>query len=298
MIRRLFYFFLRALRNMRQTPVLCAAAVGTVTVALTLVTLFAVLVVNVQNVARDISREIQIVIYLDQAPVESQLSNWLTALRAEREVEKVVYISASEALSRFRQRLGSDAGLVDGVEVGVLPASLEITLREEFRKHSAILPLVERIKSFTGLRDVRYGSDWIDKFEAVLSLLRTVGLAVGAFLLSATLFIVSNTIRLTLFSRRDEIEIMSLVGATPLFIQLPFLIEGIVQGGVGGGLALAIGFGMYQFGMQQGLSDLLAAVGVEQVIFLPWGGQLLLVATGIALGLVGSLLALRRLGRE
>lgn len=283
---------------MRQTPVLCAAAVGTVTVALTLVTLFAVLAVNVENVARHISREIQVVVYLERPPAEGQLAGWLGTLRSEAAVEKITYVSQEEALNRFRQRLGNDAGLVDGVEVGVLPASLEIALREEYRKHSAILPLVERIRAIPGLGEVRYGSDWIGKFEAVLSLLHTVGLAVGGFLLAATLFIVSNTIRLTLFSRRDEIEIMGLVGATPLFIQLPFLIEGVVQGGIGGGVALLGGYAMYQLGMQHGLAELLAAVGVEHVVFLPVSGQLLLLAVGVALGLVGSLLALRRFGRE
>jgi cell division transport system permease protein len=147
------------------------------------------------------------------------------------------------------------------------------------------------------LSDLRYGQEWLERFESFVSLLRLAGAILGGFLLFAALFIVANTIKLTLYARRDELEIMALVGATPMFIKSPFLLEGALQGALGGGLAVAGAYALFQLFLQQGLNSLLLASGVERVTFLPLSWQLLLIAAGVLLGLAGSLLSLRKLVR-
>lgn len=287
----------RGLRYTRQHPWLALTGMLTVASALTLIALFALVTSNVQGAVAGWSRDFQIVIYLDPPPAEGVARQWQTALGSMAEVQEVTFVSSAEALRRFRARLGSDAPLLDGIGNGILPASFELTLRPEFRSRSAIDALVGRIVQKNEWRDLRYGREWLERFEAVVRLARLLGTGFGLFLLGAALLIVANTIRLIFLSRRTEIEILRLLGAPPLYIVLPFLIEGGTIGGVGGVAALLLTYGLYLSGLQQGLAALLHTLGVEQVIFLPWAWQVALVLAGTLLGLFGSLIALRRISR-
>lgn len=287
----------RGLRYTRQHPWLALTGMLTVASALTMIALFALVTRNVQGAVAGWSRDFQIVIYLDPPPAEGGARQWQTALGSMAEVQEVTFVSSEEALRRFRARLGNDAPLLDGIGNEILPASFELTLRPEFRSRSAIDALVGRIVQKNEWRDLHYGREWLERFEAVVRLARLLGTSFGLFLLGAALLIVANTIRLIFLSRRTEIEILRLLGATPLYIVLPFLVEGGTIGCVGGVVALLLTYGLYLSGLQQGLAALLHALGVEQVIFLPWAWQVALVLTGILLGLSGSLIALRRISR-
>jgi cell division transport system permease protein len=131
----------------------------------------------------------------------------------------------------------------------------------------------------------------------MLNFLRFAAAVLGGFLLFATLFIVSNTIKLTVYARREELEVMSLVGGTAMFIKSPFLIEGALQGGCGGSLALGFSYLLYTLFLHGGLESFFLASGVEKVIFLPPIYQLLVLAVGIMLGILGSLISLRKFVR-
>ncbi len=297
MFERPVYMLRRALRNMRQSPMLCSAAIGTVTVSLVILAFFALIVLNVQQLTSHWSREIQVTAYLDQVPDDATLQQWMGEIRHRPEVAGVAFVSRRQALERFRQRLKGDADLLDGLDPEVLPASLEITLTEASRSRQGVEAVVAALKQNPHLSDLRYGQDWLERFEAFLGLLRLAGAVLGGFLLFAALFIVSNTIKLTLYARRDELEVMALVGATPLFIKLPFLLEGAIQGVFGGALALGGAFLLYRLFLQQGLQSVLLLSGLGGVHFLPPGYQLALLAAGALLGLFGSLLSLRKLVR-
>lgn len=297
MFERTGYFIRRALRNMRQSPVLCSAAVGTVAVALIILAFFAIIVLNVQKLTRHWSEDVQVVAYIDTLPDERLLQQWLSDIQSFPEAANVEFVSHAEALKRFKKRLGDDADLLEGVDPDILPASFEITLKEDSRNHEGVSAVVSRLRQNSGLSDLRYGQEWLERFESFVALLRLAGAILGGFLLFAALFIVSNTIRLTLYARRDELEIMALVGATPIFIKSPFLFEGALQGALGGALAVAGAYALFQLFLQQGLSSVLLASGVDRVTFLPLSWQLLLIAAGLLLGLAGSLLSLRKLVR-
>ncbi len=296
-MRKLIYFIRRALRNMRQTPVLCGASIGTVTVSLVIMAFFALVVLNVQNLTLHWSQEIQVVAYLEEVPAERVLREWTGAIEKYPEVAAVRFISRTEAFERFRQRLARDADLLTGLDESILPASLEISLRDEHRNQAGVQSLVQRLKANPSLADLRFGQEWLEKFESFVRLLRAAGAALGGFLLFAALFIISNTIRLTLYARRDELEVMSLVGGTPFFIKAPFLLEGALQGALGGSLALGASYLAYLLFFRDGLSALLLVSGVEQVFFLPLVHQLLLIAAGTMRGVFGSLFSLRRFVR-
>jgi len=234
---------------------------------------------------------------VEKSPDAAVLNSWEKTITGLPEVSKVEVVSRTTALERFRQRLGADAALLAGVESDILPASLVISLQPEARNRAGVERVVRQLREGLGLRDLRYGQDWLDRFEAFLDLLRTGFVVLGGFLLFATLFIVANTIKLTLYARKDELEVMSLVGGTPWFIKAPFVLEGAIQGVAGGGLAVAGAALIFHGFLQRGLSTLLLAAGVDGITFLPATYQLLLVGLGILLGVSGSLLSLRRLVR-
>ena len=297
MVLRAGYFLKRALRNMRQSPVLSLASVGTVAVALALLAFFAITVLNVQQLTASWGETLTIVAYLDDVPGEQTINGWVKDIESYPEVATVTFISRKAAFERFRKRLGDDAGLVEGLGPEVLPASLEISLGDDWRSEAAIATVVERLRKDQRFDDLQYGQGWLEKLEAFLLLLRVAGSALGGFLVFAALVIVANTIKLTLYARQDELEAMAMVGGTSLFIKLPYLVEGALQGLLGGVTALGLSFLVFQVILQRSLGSLLLITGIDTIHFLPLAWQGMLVVGGGLIGLLGSLFALRKFVR-
>ncbi len=296
-MERLIYFIRRALRNMRQCLFLCSVAIGTTAVALSIIAFFAIVVLNVQQITADWSRQVEIVAYLDRVPDAVTLQGLQSKLLALPEVEKIEYTTSDEAFSQFRKRLGNDADLLDGVDSDILPASFKIALKPPFRNQAGVDTVVARLQKDVGLDDVKFGREWLEKFESFVALLKLGGAVIGGFLLFAALFIVSNTIRLTQYARRDELEVMSLVGATSMFIKTPFLIEGAIQGALGGIAAIVCSFVLFRLFLYESLSALLLASGSGTIVFLPLSFQWMFLGAGVFLGFFGSLMSLRKLVR-
>jgi len=297
MVFRVVYFLKRALRNMLQSPVLSLASIGTVAVALALLAFFTIAVLNVQQLTASWGENLAIVVYLDEVPDEKIVNGWVKDIDSYPEVAEVTFISRDAAFERFRKRLGDDADLVEGLGADVLPASLEITLADDWRSESALATVVDRLRKDHRFDDLQYGQGWLEKLEAFLLLLRVSGSALGGFLVFAALVIVANTIKLTLYARQDELEAMAMVGGTSLFIKLPYLVEGALQGLLGGLAALALSFLVFQVILQKTLGSLLLITGIDTIHFLPPVWQGMLVLGGSLIGLLGSLFALRKFVR-
>ena len=295
MLDKISYFIRRSLLNMRQWPFLCIASILTMAIALATVATFFLVVMNIEQIADKWSEELQVVAYFEKAPSSERLSKLLIKVRSFPEVSEVKYVTQKEALKRFRLRLGSDEDLLDGVENDILPASLEISLQDEFRNRSGVSQVVERLEKNVGIDDVRYGQDWLERFESFVSLLSLVSLVLGGFLLFAALFIVSNTIKLTLYARKDELEIMALVGATLRFIKIPFLLEGALQGLLGGLLSLVLLLIIFKLFLVNVLHSFWLTPAGINLVFLDGKQQAILVASGVLLGIFGSLTSLRKL---
>ena len=282
---------------MRQSPVLCTATIGTVTVSLCLLAFFAIIVLNVQTMTQHWSREVQVVAYLDEVPSKTRLTAIIKEAKSLPEVIDVIYVTRQQAFAGFRERLGDDAVLLDGLKDDFLPASLRLVLHENSRNSAGVDRVVKQVRQKKDYADFRYGQDWLERFDAVLNLLRIAGAVLGGFLLFATLFIVANTIKLTVYARKDELEVMSLVGGTSMFIKSPFLLEGAIQGGVGGGLAIVFSYLLFASILHGGLATLFLASGVEEVVFLPLSYQFMVLSAGVLLGILGSLISLRKFVR-
>lgn len=287
----------RGFNPLREHPWLALMGVTSVAAVLILVAFFLLIGRNVQSAVSDWSRDFQVIIYLDPSPHESLAREWQTALGSMVEIEEVDYISSSEALKRFRTRLGNDASLIDGISSDVLPGSFELKLHPEFRHRDAIKSLVDRISQKNEWKDVHYGREWVERFDALRRLIRMTGTTFGFILMIIVFLIVANTIRLILLTRKTEIEVFRLLGATPLYIGLPFLLEGGVLGALGGMVALLFVYLFHLFGLQQGLSSVLQILGVERIGFLPPLWQAGLVISGAVLGGIASLVAMRRISK-
>ncbi|AJE03175.1 permease-like cell division protein FtsX [Geobacter pickeringii] len=291
---RVAYFLGRALLNIRQNVMVNVLTIGTIALALLIVSLFLLVFVNLESTADEWSGKIQVTAYFDKEPDSAELSALMSRVKAIEGTDKVTFVGKLEAMKRFRARLKGQETLLDGVPADVLPSSLEIALKRKSREDGAIETYVARLKKVPGITEVQYGEEWVKRFNAFMNFLRFVGALLGAFLLLAVLFIVSNTIKLTIYSRKDELELMELVGATRLFIKAPFLIEGIIQGAVGAFIALLILVAAY-FGFLHSATNFVNfSVSVAGLSFLPPAYIAGIVGGGIILGFLGSITSLRK----
>jgi cell division transport system permease protein len=151
------------------------------------------------------------------------------------EVVRVEYVSKEQALARARKEMGEFA---DVFEAGVLPASIEVYLRSGMRDPTTVKSVADRIRTYHFVDDVRYGEEWVAKLYRLRNIATVAGVALGIAFAAVAIIIIGATIRMTVLARAKEISIMRLVGATDMFIRLPFLIDGLVKGVLGGLLAL------------------------------------------------------------
>lgn len=202
------------------------------------------------------------------------------------------FISKEEAFMDLMEALGAQSGLLDGLTGNPLPASFEILFKDVNVDQINPKEIKEHLERIEGVDEVQYSEQWLERFEGLIYILKVVGFIIGGFLCLAVLFITTNTIKLTIYSRQDEIEIFKLVGATDWFIKVPFLIEGAIQGLVGGLIALLILFLVYTvFALKKvHLIDL----PVLEIVFLPSEYLVFMLSLSLVLGLIGSLVAVGR----
>jgi cell division transport system permease protein len=291
---RLRYFLERAVLNIRQNILVNVLTVATISLAFLILSLFLLLYVNLERVTESWSDRVQIAAYFDRELAPGEVKALTGKIRAIEGTSGVTYISRQEALKRFSVRLKGQESLLNGVTSEILPSSLEIHLKRNSRDSDSITAYVSRLKRISEITEVQYGEEWVQRFTDFMNLIRFTGALVGGFLVLAVVFIVANTIKLTIFSRKDELELMGLVGATRWFIKAPFLIEGVLQGLLGVSLAIFVLFGVYMVFLHN--ADIFFSFHpmVSGLLFLPLPYLATLLLGGAALGFLGSLASLKR----
>jgi cell division transport system permease protein len=268
--------------------------VGTITLALLIVSLFLLVFVNLESAAENWSERVQVTVYFDKELTGQEQTTFREKINALSGVSRVSYVSRDEALKRFKGRLRGQETLLEGVRPEILPTSFEVTLKRAHRETESVESFVTKLKLIPGITEVQYGEEWVRRFNSFLNFMRLLGALLGGFLVVAVIFIVSNTIKLTIYSRRDELEVMSLVGATRLFISAPFLIEGLIQGLAGSLLSLALLYALYQGFLQNAGSFITFNPAASGLSFLPLEYLSGLLLAGALLGFIGSLTSLKR----
>ena len=209
-------------------------------------------------------------------------------------VKETRLISSTQALERFQERFPNLQVILENIDLNPFPSSVETTLQDREFAAGEIEAFIDSIRSQEGIEDIQFNQEWIEKMEALSRLAKAIGFFLGGILILASFFIVSNVIRLNVFARKDEVEILRLVGATNTFIRIPFLFEGIILGVIGGILSLGLIFVLIKiFPLYLGQS-----LGVLNTLInfrtLNWTQSIALVLAGGFIGLLGSLSSLTR----
>lgn len=294
MIFFLQYVIRRALQNIKENLFPNLTAIGIIAISMLIFSTFTLIAFNLASFLKIWEDKIEVIAYLKrETPLEEVESLLKNTSRLEG-VDAVRYVSPSDAMTFMEAKLGSQKNLLEGIQPGVLPSSFEIQLKKEYRNSTRIKEVVSRLRQFPQIEEIQYGQEWVETFSALVHILRVTQWILGGILLAAMIFIISNTLQLTVSSRREEIEIMHLVGASPAFIQVPFYIEGLIQGFFGAGLAIFFlfllhkGFFLY---IPPSIQTWLAGI---PIVFLPPEtiGRILL--GGMVLGIFGSFVASMR----
>jgi cell division transport system permease protein len=268
--------------------------VSTATIALALFVLGAFLLVtaNLERLASEWSTAAEMSVFLSDDATPDQQRVVAAALAPGRVVASTEYVSKADALARFRQTFSELAGSVDSLGENPLPASFDVRLRAG-STGADLDALAARLRPIAGVADVRYDRQWLNRLQSAIGVVRGVGLALGIILTVAAALTVANVVRLALYARRDELEIMQLVGAPQIYIQGPFVLEGVLHGGFGAAAALA-GLAVAFLALRgRYLDPLASALTLSSVRFLPAEACLLLVVGGMVVGCLGGLVAAR-----
>lgn len=204
------------------------------------------------------------------------------------------FVSSEQALERFQERFPELQGVVANLKINPFPPSFEATLRDKNVSSTETADFLQRMKEMPGIEDVQFNKEWVDRMQSLSRLVRAVGFFLGSILMLASFFIISNVIRLNVFARKNEIEILRLVGASNSFIRTPFLLEGTALGIIGGVFSLPLLLLVLKlFPLYLGSS-----LGVlNQLLhfrFLSFSQTIWLIAAGALIGLIGSLTSLSR----
>ena len=293
-MRALRYFVIEAAGSLWRRRGAAILAVLTIAAGLFVLGFFLIVNTNVQRVAARWGDAAELSVFLKDDATDRNLKmiDDLIAgsgLAAERQ-----YVSKADAMTRFRQEFPDLAPATARLERNPFPASFEVRLRPDARAaETAVDSLAATLGGLPGVADVRYDRRWLSRLSAAMRVVGGVGAVIAALLALASALTVANVVRLAAYARRDEIEIMQLVGAPLTYVRGPFLVEGVVQGGVGA--VLAIVFLALAFTAIRARYGLLAteALGLSSITFLPAELSVLLVIGGMLLGCLGGFIVAR-----
>ena len=290
MFSSLSYFWGETFRSLFRNRFMAIASVLTVTLSMFILGVFLSAVLNINHMASYLENQVEMTVYLKGGLTTDQVMGIGKYLKAQPGMKEIKFTNKDQAMKDFRERMGDQQGLLDAINGNPLPASYQMS----FQTPEQLKTAAEVVAKYQGVETVQYGKDIIEQLYKVAQVIRLSGIVLIIFLAGAELFIISNTIRLTVFARRREIQIMKYVGASNGFIRWPFLFEGMVIGFLGSGFASLI---LWE-GYKTVVSEMAAAglVFIPMIPLWPFMGYttLIILAAGIVIGVMGSAISLRK----
>ncbi|MCX6384121.1 MAG: permease-like cell division protein FtsX [Actinobacteria bacterium] len=299
MILRPKHIFGETFLSFRRNFLMGFTAITTVAITLFIVGVFSVILFDVQGVLNSIEGQVEIAVYLKDN-VSNDLKVYLeNEIKKWPEVDSIAYVSKEQALEKFKvQNEGSD--ILKEIQGNPLPASFEIKLKDAQKVEQVALRFVDKDgKSIDGVDEVIYGKSYIRKLFSITAIAGTIALLIIIILILATMVLIYNTIRLSIYARRKEIEVMKLVGATNGYVRAPFLFEGFFEGFLGGGIAVVLLYLLNKFLLIKGETVIVETMHIKNLAILGSSNIILIAYFGIIIigGLIGILssgFALRR----
>ena len=284
------YFVREVAISLKRNNWMSFASVGTVAVSLFVLGVFLILVLNMNRLANSLESQVQINVYLEDGLSRGEREDVFADINELKGIQSVEFVGKEEALTRLKERLGDQRYLLDALgEENPLPDSFEVTMADP----QLVETTAQSIDKISGVESAKYGQDVVEHLFDITRLMRIFGLILVLLLAGATLFIISNTIRLTVFARRKEIAIMKYVGATDGFIRWPFILEGMVLGLIGGMIAALVLRSFYAAMAAKIYGTLAFFPLMPQYPFMNYVSFALIVS-GMAIGMTGSAISLKR----
>ena len=280
-----------AFRNLKRAGRLAVSAVLLITLSLAALGAFWVLSLNLGRAVGQWRDRLRVVVYLREEPPAGEVDGLLQKLEAVGGIQRLRYVSKAEALGTLRQRLGGPASEVTQLPTNPLPPSVEVTPAPEASTPDGTRALIQRLSALPEVEEVQGGTEWVEWLAQLQGLLQVTGLAVGAVLALAAILVVTTATTLVLHARREELEIMRLVGASETVIRLPLFLQGLAQGLAGAAVAVGGLFLAYRLALPTLEPLLTVTLGLSRATFFSPTEIALLLSGGGLLGAFGGLMA-------
>ena len=238
-------YYRRAIQDLISNRFLNSVTVVTISLSILIVSAFALFLANVGDLVNVWRRGVRMMVYLQPDLQRDRIPGLRTEIQSMYGVAETTFIPREEALRRLRERMQRQSSIMAGLDHNPLPDAFEVRMIPTTQTEEKMENLANALEQLPEVEEVEYGQQWIGRLTSVFNLFRLAGSALGALFFMAAVFIVANTIRLLIYARREEVEIMRLVGATDGFIKAPFYIEGMILGALGGLIGLGSLFLMY-----------------------------------------------------
>ena len=287
---KLGFAFRLYFQNLAASRSLNILSIGIITFAFLILGMFMIAARNMELVVDKWGEQIQVVVFLKDSAGEADRARVERKLAFRPEVKKLGYVSEAQALERLKGMLGDKAAVLSGMDKNPLPASIEIQLQKKYRNLQFIEALAAQINAWPEVENVFYGQRWLKNFLSLYRIFKLLTYAIGGLIFLASGFIVYNTVKLTVYSRREEIGIMKLVGATDGFIRIPFLLEGVTQAVSASIISLVLLFLAWVI-FHQTIRIPFQLFALGGISFLTPGQMVSLVAAAAFLGIMGSMVS-------
>ncbi|MDY0361253.1 MAG: permease-like cell division protein FtsX [Desulforegulaceae bacterium] len=255
--------FKRSLNDIKNNKFLHAVTFITIMLSILIVGTFVLFASNAGELLETWKSGIKVIVYLEDNIASSEKDRTRLEIRNFDEVEDVLFVSGEKGLEELKNQMTRQKAIFENLKTNPLPDSLEVFLKKDKKDIKSLENIASKIEKFQSVSEVEYGKEWIGKFVKIISFSRLAAISMGAVFFMVTVFIVANTVRLALYSRKEEIEIMKLVGADDRFIRSPFYIQGILHGftgGTGGLLVLFILFFIFSSNISHDFSSFIIKI--------------------------------------
>ena len=286
---KISFFFKEAFGSLRRNYFMTAAALVTVLLSMAVLGVVMVFASSIDGMLSDLKSKVEITVFLKDTASADAIEKLQAQIISWPEVKDSEFVSKEKALERLREEFKDHPEILDSLQSNPLPASFEISLKDP----EQVDVVAARFAGNANVDEVKYGKEIAERIFSVTSTIRNVMLVFLILLGAVSILLISNTIRLSIYARRHEVEIMKLVGATNWFIRWPFVIEGVAVGLVGAGLALALVLVGTSFVFDK-IRQSLVFMSVPFDLLSPWQLAGVLLAAGVVIGALGSGLGLRR----
>lgn len=284
------YFIKEVYTSFKRNIWMTLASIFTVVLSLFILGFFSIVILNLNKMADTLESQVQISVYLKDDLSQEEIDETKETLSKIEGLQDIKFTTREEAMENFKKRLGDQQFLLDALDdTNPLPDSFSLTVTSP----QQVKTIADTAAALDSVESASYSQDIINHLFNLTHLIRLIGIALIILLTGAAIFIISNTIRLTVFARRKEIAIMKYVGATDWFIRWPFLLEGICLGFIGGGLATIFLYIVYNQVTQEIYEAMAFFPLIPQHPFINYISLAILVA-GIIIGALGSTISLKR----